>query len=302
MRFAFLMHTNRSYEEIIEVVNVYIKQEDHVFIIISDEKIREKIAFVYADSRRVHISRVQDFAQEGDLSLARGTILQMKDALAFGSFDYFINIGDGMLPIKPREEIVQFFEENPYDFYYEDHDESTDANLRKRALMYYPMTNLLSFPTGKFTRKFAQGNARLFNKLGLRRKNEEFYRIGSPYFCLRPKTVEILVKEFAYVSTTFKLSWYAEEMYIQMMMDKFVGGEHVNKDLRVLGPDGHWVASQSAKIITQEVIDAHPEALFAAKITEEDTPELFEKYTKLFNINAPVIEDDWGDDEDEDDD
>ena len=61
---------------------------------------------------------------------------------------------------------------------------------------------------------------------------------------LTGRTGQILAEHFDYVSNTFKLSWYPEEMYIPMMMDKFVyingrEDDHINKDYRVVGPDGY---------------------------------------------------------------
>ena len=65
---------------------------------------------MYMDYSRVHISHTQEFAQEGDMSMARGTLIQMKEAVQIG-FDYYINLNDGMMPIKTREEITAFLEE-----------------------------------------------------------------------------------------------------------------------------------------------------------------------------------------------
>ena len=64
MKFAFLIHTDRDYEEIIENINQLTKQGDHVFVMINDNELRDKIEFVYGEYPLVHISRVQEYAQE----------------------------------------------------------------------------------------------------------------------------------------------------------------------------------------------------------------------------------------------
>lgn len=289
MKIAYLVHSMREYDELIESINQLTKQGDHVFVMINDNDLRGKIHFVFAEDRKVHISELQEFAQEGDLSLARGTILQMREASELDEFDYYINLTDGMMPIKSRTEIVSFLEEhNGKDFYYIDRNEIEDPLLRKKALKYYTFTNLLSFPTGKFTRAFTKGNAAFFNAIGLKRKLSDVYSIGSPWFMLTKESAKGLVEVFDYVSTTYKLSWYPEEMYIQMMMEKFLhqnkdSANHVNKDYRVVGPDGSWVESQCARVLTRDVVNANSDALFGGMITIDDNLDIYQDYFDKYN-------------------
>ena len=77
MKIAYLMHSDRKYDEVVETINQLTKQGDHVFIMINDDDLREQVQFVYMDYSRVHISHTQEFAQEGDMSMARGTLIQM---------------------------------------------------------------------------------------------------------------------------------------------------------------------------------------------------------------------------------
>lgn len=296
MKIAYLVHSDRDYDELLETINQLVKQDDHVFIMMNDNDLREKVSFVYADNRNVHISHIQEFAQEGDLSLARGTIIQMKEALEMGGFDYFINLTDAMMPIKTRTEIVAFLEaNNGKDFYYVDRDETQDDNLRKKTCKYYTLTSLLAFPTNGFVRGSAKVIASICNTLGIRRKLDDTIKIGSPWFIISRKSAIALVENYSYVSTTFKLSWYPEELYIPMMMEKFVytngdSDRHVNEDLRVVGPDGKWVESSSAKLISEDIINANPKALFAGKITVEDTLSLYETYFDKYNEDYTKLE------------
>ena len=301
MKIAYLVHSDREYDELVETINQLIKQQDHVFIMINDNELRGRIHFVYAEDRRVHISEIQEFAQEGDLSMARGTMLQMKEAVALGGFDYFINLTDGMIPIKSRNEIVAFLEEhNGKDFYYIDRDETQDPNLRKKTIKYYTFTNLLSFPKGSFSRKFTKMNASFLNTIGLRRKLEDTITIGSPWFMICKKSAMLLSEHVDYISTNFKLSWYPEEMYIPMMMKKFVNMDkdspnHINKDYRYIGPNGTWIESQSARDVNSDANLHTSEALFAGCITSAPETlhfyeDFFDKYNEGFEKSAEQIE------------
>ena len=224
--------------------------------------------------------------------MARGTIIQMREAVKMELFDYYINLTDGMIPLKSRSEIVNFLSENEgKDFYYVDRDEDEDPEIRKQAMKYYTFTNLLAFPKGKFTRSFTKGNAAFFNAIGLRKKEMDKVFIGSPWFMLCNATAEKLVENFDYVSSTFKLSWYAEEMYIPMMIHKFVPESiHVNKDYRVIGPSGSWIASQSARSLTYELIQNDPDAFFGGKILVDENPTLFSEYFDIYNSNLETNE------------
>ena len=62
MKIAYLMHSDRKYDEVVETINQLTKQGDHVFIMINDDDLREQVQFVYMDYSRVHISHTQEFA------------------------------------------------------------------------------------------------------------------------------------------------------------------------------------------------------------------------------------------------
>ena len=296
MKIAYLVHSGRDYEETVEQIKQLTKQGDHVFIMINDNDLRDKVGFVYADYARVHISHLQEYAQEGDLSLARGTIIQLKEAVELGEFDFFINLTDGMMPLKNRSEIVDFLSKNEgKDFYYEE--ARSEADLKKKSEKYYPFTNSLDFPTNRFMRGFSKLSANCTTALGFKRKVTDDYRIGSPWFILCLDTAKILAENFDYVSETFKLSWYAEEMYIPMMMNKFVyvngrEDDHINQDLRVIGDTGKWQESVGAKPLTDTLISEHPEALFGGKITTDDNMYLYEDLFDIYNqdYNAKMKE------------
>ena len=115
MTIAYLIHSERPYGELQELITQLTKQGDHVFIMINDNELRDQIAFTFMEYSKVHISQKQMYAQEGDLSLARGTLMQMKEALQLKNqeFDYFINLTDGMVPLKSRMEILAYLKQYP---------------------------------------------------------------------------------------------------------------------------------------------------------------------------------------------
>jgi hypothetical protein len=109
MKIAYLMYFDHDKaNEIAAIVNELIKQDDHVFLMVNDAKIRDAVTMTYVQNRHVHISHKQEYAQEGDLSLVRGTLLQMKEAVEDEEdvFDWFINLPEGMLPLTSREKIT----------------------------------------------------------------------------------------------------------------------------------------------------------------------------------------------------
>lgn len=289
------MYSGRKFYDIVPVCRQIVKQGDHCFIMVSDDKARDEVTVAFANNKKVHISRNLEYAQEGDLSAARGTLLQMKDVLAYEdeTFDYCINLTEGMLPVKPREEIVDFLENNPGDYYYVDRSEKEDPELRKKTLKYYLFTNMLVFPTKKSVRRNTKAFASLLNLFGLHRKLDDEIIIGSPWFILTMPTVQILADNFAWCSDALKWSWYAEELYIPMMLNKFAPNhEHFNKDLRVVGPNGHWEESSGGKPLTKEILEQHPEALFGTQFFEEGNEEFYDEMLHLYNKNykKPEVE------------
>ncbi len=283
MKIAYLIHSYCGYDELIENVNQLIAQGDHVFIMINDNSLREKIYFVYGESRYVHVSRVQEFAQEGDLSMARGTILQLQEAVNTTDCEYFINLTHGMMPIRPRNEIIELLSAQPYkDYYYIDKDEKDSPSIRDDVTKYYLFTNLLSFPTKASTRKFCRINANFLAKLGIKKKSKENFLFGSPWFMLCRKSATILAQNFPYVSETFKYSWYSEQLYIPTMMKKFVPDHiHINEDYRLVGPMGKWQRDSQGHSLTS--IPADSTALFAAKISIDENLALYQDYFDIYN-------------------
>lgn len=287
MKIAYLMYFDHDKaNEIAAIVNELTKQDDHVFLMINDAKIRDAVTMTYVQNRHVHISHKQEYAQEGDLSLVRGTLLQMKEAVEDEEdvFDWFINLPEGMLPLTSREKITALLSGQDKDYYYVDEAKSADPATLKKALRYYPYTSVVDFAQKKKFRSRNQHMAAFLNFLGFRRKLEDPLRIGSPWFMLKRSTAEALVEHYAYASTYFKLGWYAEQYVIPMMIRRYLpDAQHVNADLRAIGPGGAWVEDQGPREITREVLEQHPEALFGGSFYHSKNKELFNEVLDRYN-------------------
>ncbi|MGB4984582.1 MAG: beta-1,6-N-acetylglucosaminyltransferase [Erysipelotrichaceae bacterium] len=283
MKIAYLMHCNQPFDEIVENINQLIKQQDHVFVMINEQSRREEISFAFGEDNRVHISNKAEFAQEGDMSLARGTIFQLKEACDMNCFDYYINLTDGMIPIKNRNEIINILKQNK-DFYEVYKDELTNPEMKEEFKRFTFFTNIPDFDNKSFTKKLSKGMGNLAYKIGFKRDNEVFLIKGSPYFMLRHQTARVLADNLPFVADTFKLLNYAEDYYIPTMIKHFIGeDDHINNNYHIVGPDGHWIENQGSKKITRETILKHPDALFAGRIFVNDDLTLYEDYFETYN-------------------
>ena len=291
MKFAYLMYSQKKYTDIVPVVRMLVKQKDHVFIMVNDNKARDEVTIEFANNPYVHISRKLEYAQEGDLSLARGTLLQMVDAFETEEhFDYFINLTEGMLPIKPRSEIVEYLQQHPQDHYFIYQRESNNPDLRKQYDRYYVYTNVIGFTNSWYVRLRSRAISGLINLLNIKRKNQDEVFIGSPWFILTEKTARVLADNYSYCSENFKLSRYAEEMCHLMMINHFIpDNDHINDDMRVVGPQGIWEAGHGARTITEDVMAKYPDALFGGSFSEKKNSELYQSVLKIYNTGYKSV-------------
>ena len=285
MKFAYLMYSQKKYTDIVPVVRMLVRQKDHVFIMVNDNKTRDEVTIEFANNPYVHISRKLEYAQEGDLSLARGTLLQMVDAFETEEhFDYFINLTEGMLPVKSRNEIVEYLEQHPEDHYFIYQKESDHPELRKKYDRYYVYTNVIGFTDSWYVRLRARAISSLINLFKVRRKNRDEVILGSPWFILTGKTARVLADNYSYCSENFKLSRYAEEMCYLMMINHFIpDNKHINDDRRVVGPEGIWESGHGARTISEDVLARYPDALFGASFSEKENSELYHSILKIYN-------------------
>jgi len=266
MHLAYLLTSDSEYLEVAALIDSLIVEDDQVFVIHNNPKVMDRLRIYYGNHPEVHLYPAQDFALTGDLSLARGTLVMLREALE-STFDYVINLTDGMAPIKPRDQLVSYLEEHPQDHYLIYSDEHKDPSLRKKYERYYPFTNLSYFQHEGFTRLLSKGLASIIH-LFKKRNFPYTYVITSPWFVLSRATARLLVEHFGFLSQNFMLFWYPEEVWLGTMLEMLNHHEHINNDLRWLYPDGDFYPGISPAKGSQQPTGARP-VFFAAKRSSE---------------------------------
>ena len=149
MKIAYLMHyMKNNFEEITENLDILINQGDDVYLMVNDDDLRDDLILSYCDTPQLHVAHHQQTALPADMSLPRGFIVLMKDALEYekedGSFTYdrFIIMTDGMIPTKSKAQLVEYLEahENE-DIYYEVDNSEDNEEVKKRFENYAFFTN-----------------------------------------------------------------------------------------------------------------------------------------------------------------
>ena len=104
MKIAYLMHyMKNNFEEITVNLDILINQGDDVYLMVNDDDLRDDLILSYCDTPQLHVAHHQQTALPADMSLPRGFIVLMKDALEYekedGSFTYdrFIIMTDGII-------------------------------------------------------------------------------------------------------------------------------------------------------------------------------------------------------------
>ncbi|NBK97268.1 MAG: hypothetical protein EOM50_04520, partial [Erysipelotrichia bacterium] len=87
MKIAYLMHSDRGYEELIETINQLTKQEDHVFVMINDNDLREKMT-----QRKHEIVKEKGNLTEEEEQVYQAVLLQIGVGIDGGQV-FYGNIG-----------------------------------------------------------------------------------------------------------------------------------------------------------------------------------------------------------------
>ena len=139
MKIAYLiLYTEKNYEEITENLDKILDAGDDAYVMINNDDLRDEVFLAYADEPRLNVSTVQSAALPADLSMPRGYICQIEDALKFEEdnefeYDYFITLSDGMLPLVHKEQMDQFLESLDHkDLYYVQSNTDIDEDLKHR--------------------------------------------------------------------------------------------------------------------------------------------------------------------------
>ncbi len=288
MKIAYLMHyLGEDCEEVSENIDQILEGGDHVFVMLNDEKLRDDIFIAYASVPECHVSTVQSAALHGDLSLPRGTILQMKDALEYeedadADFDYFINLTDGMLPVRSRQEIVQVLEQlDGRDNYIVTADSETSEDLKKRMEEYAFFTNSLNFQKSKMLQgmnSFTKNIVKNFKN----RETDDVVVQTWPFFVLSHDSAEVLVDNLAYCSNQFMMCLYPEELCFGTMLRKFSPVQHEERRLWITG-QGDYQEQAVIQPVTMDQVLENPEALFAVRVKAKENLPVYQNVFDAYN-------------------
>ncbi len=291
MKIAYCMlYTENNYEELSENIDQFLDAGDDVYVMINDDKTRDDTFIAYVDEPRVHVATRQQSAIPADLSLPRGWIYQMMEALDYEEqnekvhYDYFITLTDGMLPIVSKEKMDAFLKNlEGKDCYWIESTTDTDEDLKKRIAEYAFFTNSFDFQKSKVIQGMNNVTASIVKHFKQRDIKDKIV-LTYPWFILTRNSAIDLVENFDYCSNTFLMCKYPEELAIGTMLDKFSENEHVNAKFVLSGNSMEYTFEAPIQNTTLKDIQAHPEALFATKIHASD----IQTYQDVFDLYHPI--------------
>mgnify|MGYP004420764263 CR=1 FL=1 len=197
MKIAYLMHyMKNNFEEITENLDILINQGDDVYIMVNDDDLRDDLILSYCDTPNLHVAHHQQTALPADMSLPRGFIVLMKDALEYekedGSFTYdrFITMTDGMIPTKSKAKLVEYLEAHEdEDIYYEVDNSDDNEEVKKRFENYAFFTNSYDFQKSKTIRAMNKMTSSLVHSFKKREIEDTIY-ISYPWFVLTHESAQ----------------------------------------------------------------------------------------------------------------
>ena len=261
MKIAYLMHyMKNNFEEITENLDILINQGDDVYLMVNDDDLRDDLILSYCDTPNLHVAHHQQTALPADMSLPRGFIVLMKDALEFekedGSFTYdrFIIMTDGMIPTKSKAQLVEYLETHEdEDIYYEVDNSDENVEVKKRFENYAFFTNSYDFQKSKTIRAMNKMTSSLVHSFKKREIEDTIY-ISYPWFILTHESAKALADNLAYCSNTFKMCLYPEEMAIATMLHKFSNVDHHNENIWAVGKNGEYILQQPMENVELDLV------------------------------------------------
>lgn len=286
MKFAYLIHyMKKNFEELTENLDTLLDAGDDCYVIVNENDLRDDLLLSYADEPRMHLVHKQEAALPGDLSLARGTLLSIVDAIEYEqennfTYDYFINLTDGMIPVKSKKDIEDYLlSHKNKDIYYVENTSDKDNEIKKRFEEYAFFTNSMDFERSKIVKgmnKFTAGIVGTF-----KHKNfDDTLVLTYPWFMLTHESAKALSDNYGYCSENFKMCLYPEELAFGTMLKKFSNVEHHNENVWRVNADGKYQFCQAIKNISREALDEN--ALFGAKIHSDDNFDLYQDYFDIY--------------------
>ena len=291
MKIAYLMHyMKNNFEEITENLDILINQGDDVYIMVNDDDLRDDLILSYCDTPNLHVAHHQQTALPADMSLPRGFIVLMKDALEYekedGSFTYdrFIIMTDGMIPTKSKAQLVEYLEAHEdEDIYYEVDNSDENEEVKKRFENYAFFTNSYDFQKSKTIRAMNKMTSSLVHSFKKREIEDTIY-ISYPWFVLTHESAQALADNLAYCSNTFKMCLYPEEMAIATMLHKFSDVNHHNENIWATGKDGEYKLQKPMENVELEAIK--DSTYFAALAHSDDNLQVYEDYFDAYTCES----------------
>ena len=300
MKIAYLiLYTEKNYEEITENLDKILDAGDDAYVMINNDDLRDEVFLAYADEPRLNVSTVQSAALPADLSMPRGYICQIEDALKFEEdnefeYDYFITLSDGMLPLVHKEQMDQFLESLDHkDLYYVQSNTDIDEDLKHRIENYAFFTNSYDFQKSKMIRGMNNMTAGIVKKFKKRAIEDTVY-LTYPWFILTHESALALADHKVYCSTNFSMCLYPEELCFGTMLKKYSTVEHINKDIWLVGESNSYQFMQPVKELTLEEVFENKDKLFGARIHSSSNLDV---YQETFDLYWPIIEEDMKEDE-----
>ena len=270
--------------------DILINQGDDVYLMVNDDDLRDDLILSYCDTPNLHVAHHQQTALPADMSLPRGFIVLMKDALEFekedGSFTYdrFIIMTDGMIPTKSKAQLVEYLEAHEdEDIYYEVDNSDENEEVKKRFENYAFFTNSYDFQKSKTIRAMNKMTSSLVHSFKKREIEDTIY-ISYPWFILTHESAKALADNLAYCSNTFKMCLYPEEMAIATMLHKFSNVDHHNENIWAVGKNGEYTLQQPMENVELDVIN--DSTYFAALAHSEDNLQVYEDYFDAYTCES----------------
>ena len=291
MKIAYLMHyMKNNFEELTENLDILINQGDDVYLMVNNDDLRDDLILSYCDTPNLHVAHHQQTALPADMSLPRGLIVLMKDALEYekedGSFVYdrFIVMTDGMIPTQSKEKLVQYLEQHKdEDIYYEIGNSTENEDIKKRFESYAFFTNSYDFQTSKTIRAMNKMTSSLVHSFKKRENQDPIY-VSYPWFILTHESANALAENLAYCSNTFKMCLYPEEMAIATMLHKFSDVKHHNENIWAIGKNGEYQFEKPMENVSLEAINEN--TYFAALAHSDDNLEVYEEYFDAYSCKS----------------
>ena len=281
-------YMKKNFEELTENLDILINQGDDVYIMVNEDDLRDDLILAYCDTPSLHVAHHQQTALPADMSLPRGFIVLMKDALEYEkeadfTYDRVITMTDGMICTVSKNTLTNYLNEHENeDIYYEVDNSDQNEEVKKRFEDYAFFTNSYDFQSSKTIRAMNKVTSKLVHSFK-QRKTEDTIYVSYPWFILTHESAQILVDNLAYCSNTFKMCLYPEEMAIATMLHKFSPVNHHNENIWACGKDGEYSFQKPMENVARDQIQ---DKFFAALVHSDDNLEVYEDYFDAYTCES----------------